>query len=131
MSDKPNISIRDLIAAANETFMAAFKAGNAAAVADLYTEEGKVLPPNSDVVTGRQAIHAFWQGLLDMGIKQAKLEISEVERCGNTAYEVSKFSLFGAGGQVLEQGKYIVIWKKVGDQWKLHRDIFNSSLPLK
>jgi ketosteroid isomerase-like protein len=29
----------------------------------------------------------------------------------------------------VDQGKYIVIWKQDGGQWKLHRDIFNSSLP--
>ena len=26
-------------------------------------------------------------------------------------------------------GKFIVIWKEQGGQWKLHRDIFNSSIP--
>jgi hypothetical protein len=30
---------------------------------------------------------------------------------------------------VLDQGKYIVIWKREKGQWKLHRDIFNSSVP--
>jgi hypothetical protein len=30
---------------------------------------------------------------------------------------------------VLDEGKYIVIWKQVEGQWKLHRDILNSSRP--
>jgi len=32
-------------------------------------------------------------------------------------------------GYVLDKGKYIVIWKQEEGQWKLHRDIFNSSMP--
>jgi uncharacterized protein (TIGR02246 family) len=121
--------IRDAIAAANEKFMTAFNGGDAAGLAALYTEQGQVLPPNSDFVTGQQAIQGFWQAIMDMGIKEAKLEIIETEDHGDTAAEVSKFTLYGEGRQVLDKGKYIIIWKREGGHWKLHRDIFNSSMP--
>jgi len=121
--------VRDAIAAANEKFMAAFGQGDAAGLAALYTEKGQVLPPNGDFVTGKEAIQGFWQALMDMGIKEAELEIVEVEGHGDTAIEVSKYALKGEGGQVLDKGKYIVIWKQEDGQWKLHRDIFNSSMP--
>jgi ketosteroid isomerase-like protein len=55
----------------------ALKRGDAADVAALYTENGQVMPPNSDFVTGRQAVEMFWQAVMDMGIKEAKLEILE------------------------------------------------------
>jgi uncharacterized protein (TIGR02246 family) len=129
MTQATSTEVRDAIAAANENFMAAVKKGDAAALAALYTENGQVLPPNSDFVTGKDAIQAFWQAILDMGIKEAKLEIVEVEGHGDTAIEVSKYTLHGEGGQELDQGKYIVIWKQEEGQWKLHRDIFNTSLP--
>jgi ketosteroid isomerase-like protein len=29
----------------------------------------------------------------------------------------------------MDRGKYIVVWKDEGGKWKLHRDIWNSSLP--
>ncbi len=29
----------------------------------------------------------------------------------------------------LDAGKFIVVWKQEAGQWKLHRDIFNSSMP--
>ena len=57
----------------------------------LYTENGQLLPPNSDIVTGHSAISAFWQGVMDMGIKTAKLESVELEgdgSDGNAAFEV-------------------------------------------
>jgi len=122
-------SVRDAIAVANENFMDTFKRRDAAGVAALYTENGQVLPPNSDFVTGKQAIAMFWQALMDMEIKEVKLEIVEVSDHGDTAIEVSNYTLQGEGGQALDKGKYIVIWKQEGGQWKLHRDIFNSSMP--
>jgi uncharacterized protein (TIGR02246 family) len=123
------LGIREALAAANKDFMAAFKRGDAAGLAALYTETGQVLPPNGDVVAGTEAIQAFWQAVMDMGIKAARLEIVEAEDHGDTAIEVSRFALLGEGDQALDQGKYIVIWKRDGGQWKLHRDIFSSSLP--
>ena len=119
--------VHDAIVAANETFMATW--GDAAAIAALYTESGQLLPPNSDFVVGRPALQAFFQGLMNMGIKAVKIETIEVEGYGDTGSEVGRYTLAGEGGQVFDQGKYIVIWKQEAGQWKLHRDIFASSLP--
>ena len=130
MTQSTSTLVRDAIAAANENFMDTFKRGDAAGMAALYTENGQVLPPNGDFVTGKQSIATFWQGLMDMGIKEVKLEIVEVSGHGDTAIEVSKYTLRSEGGQALDTGKYIVIWKQEGGQWKLHRDIFNSSMPV-
>jgi uncharacterized protein (TIGR02246 family) len=129
MTQVSSTEIRDAITAANEEFMAAFNRGDAAGLAALYTENGQVLPPNGAFVTGKPAIQGFWQAVMDMGIKEAKLETVETEGHGDTATEVSKFTLYGEGGQVLDKGKYIIIWKREHGQWKLHRDIFNSSMP--
>jgi len=121
--------VRGAIVAGVESFMAAFRRGDAEGLAALYTENGQLMPPNSDFVTGKQAVQEFWQAVMDMGIKEAQLEILEVEAHGDTAIEVSKFALLGERGQVLDKGKYIVIWRQEEEQWKLHRDIFNSSMP--
>jgi uncharacterized protein (TIGR02246 family) len=121
--------VREAIAAENEKFMAAFSRGDAAAMAALYTENGQVMPPNSDFVTGKAAVQSFWQALMDMGIKAALIEMVEVERHDDTAIEVSTYTLRGENDQVLDKGKFIVIWKHELGQWKLHRDIFNSSMP--
>lgn len=128
--EEDNLKVRNEIASANENFMTAFSQGDAAALAALYTENGQVLPPNSEFVTGKEAIQTFWQTLIDMGIKEVNLEIIEVDGHGNTAIEISKYTLKGEGGQVLDKGKLIVIWKKENGQWKIHRDIFNSSMPV-
>jgi len=122
-------SVHDAIVAADETFMATFSRGDAAGIAALYTENGQFLPPNGDFVKGKPAIQATFQAFMDMGIKGIKLEAVEVEGYGDTASEVGRYTLEGEGGQVLDKGKFIVIWKQEAGQWKLHRDIINTSMP--
>ena len=53
----------------------------------------------------------------------------EAEAQGDTAYEVGTYTLPGEGGKMLDVGKYVVVWKRVGGQWKLHRDIWTTSVP--
>jgi uncharacterized protein (TIGR02246 family) len=122
--------VREAIEKGNEAFMAAFAAHDAAALAGFYTENAKLMPPNNDILEGRAAIQAFWQAVFDMGIDSALLEIVEVDALGNTAVEVSHFTLYTADGQVADYGKYMIEWKRVRGQWFLHRDIWNTSQPL-
>ncbi|KPJ95745.1 MAG: hypothetical protein AMS18_02335 [Gemmatimonas sp. SG8_17] len=120
---------RSATEAANRVFMASFKSGDAAGIADLYTGDGQLLPAQSDFVTGRDAVQAFWQGAMDMGLKEAKLETVELEDHGATAIEVGRYTLFAEGEQVVDAGKYLVVWKNEAGSWKLHRDIWNTSQP--
>jgi uncharacterized protein (TIGR02246 family) len=127
---KPTTSgVRNSIVAANEQFVAAFSRGDAAAVAALYGNDAQVLPPNNDLISGQQAIETFWQGVMNIGIKAAKLDTVDVDGSGDIACEVGKYTLLGEGGQEIDTGKYVVVWKQEAGQWKLHRDIWNSSRP--
>jgi len=121
--------VRAAIEAADQTFVDNFNRGDAAGVAALYTEDGTFMPPNGGFVSGREAIQATFQSLMDMGIKALELETLEVEALGDTAYEVGTYALLSAGGDVLDRGKFLVIWKQVGGQWQLHRDMINTSQP--
>jgi len=111
----------------NATFMAAFRRGDSAGMATVYTEDAEILPPNLPPMYGKPAIQAFWQGALDMGIAEAVLETVEFEQAGDMAWEVGKGVLKTKAGQVLDDAKYIVIWKREHGAWKWHRDIWNSS----
>ena len=56
------------------------------------------------------------------------LDTVEAEEHGDTAIEIGKYTLNGEAGNVMDSGKYVVIRKQEDGQWKLHRDIWNSSL---
>lgn len=123
------MNTHDAILAANKTFMETYSQGDAAGIAALYTEGGQFILPNSDFITGREAVQATFQSFIDQGIKTIELETIEIEDYGDTASEVGKYTLKDEGGQVLDHGKLLVIWKQESGQWKLHRDIINSSMP--
>ena len=67
--------------------------------------------------------------MMDGGVSSIELITWEVEDCGDTAVEVGRVVMRGGDDEILDDGKFIVIWKKEDDGWRLHRDIVNSSLP--
>jgi ketosteroid isomerase-like protein len=120
---------RAAIEAGNKKFAEAVGRGDAAALAALYTKDAMVFPPNADITRGQEAIKGLWQSVIGSGIRGITLTTLEVESFGGTANEVGKYSLKGEGDKELDSGKYIVVWKRENGQWKLHRDIFNTSNP--
>ena len=114
-------------------FIEAYNRGDAAAVADFYTEDAKILPPNQEMVSGRRAIQEFWQTAMDMGVRKINLETAEMGYDGNVAYErgVSTVTIQPQGGpEMTAKGKYLVVLKRQDDgSWKLAVDIWNSDSP--
>jgi ketosteroid isomerase-like protein len=67
---------------------------------------------------------------MNIGIRAITPETIEVEGSDYTVHEVGRYTLQDEGGQVIDTGKYVVIWQHEAGQWKLHRDIWNSSRPM-
>ena len=70
----------------------------------------------------------FWQGAMDAGMKLDELRATEVISRGDIAGEMGGFilSVPGDSGVTKVVGEYIVIWKRDGHIWQLHRDIWNT-----
>lgn len=114
---------------ANAAFADAYARGDAAAIAGMYTDEARLLPPHGEAVGGRGAIERFWKGAMGSGIEGLDLRTAEVESFGDTVVELGAVSLFGANRQPVDEGKYVVVWKRIGGAWRLHRDCWNSNRP--
>jgi uncharacterized protein (TIGR02246 family) len=123
--------VREAIGAANTEFAAAYRRGDARAVAARYTEGGQLYPPNEKVVGGREAIERFWKAAMDAGVKAVELKTVEAEGLGDSAVEAGTYTLYGKDGATLDRGKYLVLWKRVGGEWRLHRDCWNSNEPVR
>lgn len=125
-------SVRTAIEANTKQFIEAFNKGDAAAVANMYAVDARVLPPNSAMVEGRANIQKFWQGAMTAGLKMVSLDAVKVEAQGNIAVEVGRYvaTAPGAGGATTtDKGKYVVVWKRQGGTWKLAVDTYNSDMP--
>ncbi len=120
--------------ATNRQFEEAFARGDAAACAAVYTDDAKILPPDSPVLTGKQAAQALWQSFIDMGVKRVSLQRLELEDMGDRAVErgAATVEIEGEGGQTTQaSGKFIVLWRRQADgAWKWHWDCFNFDAPL-
>ena len=116
------------VQAAAKDFSAATVAKDSPRLGMMYAKDAIAFPPNSEMVTGREAIQAFWKGFMDGGMT-ASIEAVEMENAGNLGFDTGTYKILGADGKEVDHGKYVVVWKKEGGSWKLYRDIWNTSVP--
>ena len=114
---------------ANDQFTTAFAAHDAVALANRYTTDAQLLPPLSDFVAGQEAIQTFWQGVMDTGVAGAMVTTEEAIGTDDMAVEVGRYEMLAADGSTIDEGKYIVWWQRTSSGWRIHRDIWNSSMP--
>ena len=124
------MDVADQIHAANTRFTEAVRAKDAESMPALYTKDGQILPPNHELVRGDEGIVAFWRSAFDLGLADARPMTLEVIPMGDLAVEVGEFSVFNDNRERLDAGKIMVVWKLEDGDWKMHRDMWCSSLPL-
>lgn len=114
----------------SERWEKAWNAGDAAAIAALYTEDGVVMPPNAGMQSGRDAIKAY----LVSDIASAEgltlaLESAESSKNGELGFARGTYTMKDASGEVVDEGKWIEVRKLVNGKWYIHNDIWNSDRP--
>jgi len=125
-------SARAAIEQVNTLFSEAIARGDAQAIAKLYTEDAILLPERGELVKGRQAIGEFWKTAMDGGVKSVTMTTLDVGGSGDLAHEVGSVLLtLQAEGRppATASAKFVVVWKREADGWKIHRDIWNDPPP--
>jgi uncharacterized protein (TIGR02246 family) len=121
------VQVRQSIAEANVKLGEAVRAGDASALAGLYTEDTRLLDPKAGMIQGREGVEAYWAGALQMGIKEVVLTTVEVMGMDDMVCEFGKADLTiqpEGMDEIKDQGMYLVIWKKAVDgTWKMYVDI--------
>ena len=115
------------IEAVNAKWIELFNKGDFAGVASLYTEHATAFPPGSPMAKGRAAIEAMWKKMAEQ-VSDPKITTLDLKSLGpSAAREIGTFSLKTKGATPQEAtGKYLVVWEKIGSDWKLAADIWND-----
>ena len=119
----------------NKKYMEFYNNGDASGVADLHIDDALVMPPNIDMVKGKESIKKVISDEISAGATD--LVFTTLDMYGNEEYvtEVGRYSLnVKDNGKIVmsDSGKYIVLWKQVSkNNWLMKADIWNSDLPIK
>lgn len=117
---------RAAIDSANAKLIALQKAGDAEGMGDMYTDDAILLPSGGPRTEGRDAIEAFWAKTLNSGIEDVELVTENLESLDeDLVYEIGSYTTTPANAEPVS-GHYVVLWKRVDGEWKLHVDIFNQ-----
>lgn len=104
-------------------FVDSFNKQDAATVASLFHEDGKLLPAGEPVVTGTEAIQDFWQGAYDAGLSKIEKTVIEFIVSGDLAVETSSYIVTFNEAEI--SGKDTLVWRKDSEgKWKISTDIW-------
>lgn len=112
---------------ATATFVTAFLAQDAPGIAHHYTSRGKLLLSHAELIAGRPAIQAFWQGVLDMGIYCAERTTVEWQSAATLGNEIGTYSLRRRDGGLADQGTYVALWQWRADRWQIGYEVWRSN----
>jgi ketosteroid isomerase-like protein len=119
---------RKAIGASNELFFQAFARGDSSLFIDLYTRDCWIMPPNAPSLCGPDApLEFFKTAYTTAGVRNGRFITIDVYGCGREfVTEVGFWQLFGANDKPIDNGKFLVLWKKTANGWKMFLDSFNS-----
>lgn len=104
---------------------------DAEAIASIYVRNGKLFPPGKEIVKNRPNIEEHYAPKEGRGktvyhkIISKEIVIEKKKIAYDYGYYEGKY--LNAENEVVEfRGKYVVIWKKIDDEWLIYLDIWNS-----
>ncbi len=121
-------NLPEQITAMNRRFMDAFASENMQQLAECYTEDAQLLVAHLDVIQGRGGIATVFRALRKH-VRQIELTTRDLQGGEQMAIETGGYVQRGADGAVLDHGKFLVVWKREAEGWRIQRDMINTDLP--
>ncbi len=119
-----------------DKYLRAVLVGDASAVAGMFREDATLMPSDCPLLRGRLAIQQYYSEWFKSPEKITAFTFTHLESpiLGDTAFDVGTYnqtlSITGVG-PVNIAGKYSVILKRSGGEWKIAYLIFNTDSPSK
>ena len=126
---------RDAIDRGHEQFLDAMRAGDAAALLAVLTDDVTFYPPHEPARAGKRAVEDRARQVFS-AISTEHVSISDRKAtvAGDWAFEIGSFVWATApatGGAITEQRRHFIgVWQRQADgTWRVAHDLWNSSVP--
>ena len=120
---------RKAIAESNAVYFESFVKNDSSIFINRYTEDACIMAPNTPQACGHEEAAKFFRTAYDSyGLRNGKFITTAVY--GDAAAYVTEEGLwqsFDAAGKLFDNGKFLVLWKKTTEGWKMYRDAFSSN----
>ena len=113
-----------------KAFSQAYIDGDTSKLTSFYSQDGKIFPDNSDIIEGYEAIKNKWTLPKHLRILTHKATPKEINVIEGYAYDYGYYE--GTSINIKDEttstfkGKYVIVWKKENNDWKMYLDIWNS-----
>jgi uncharacterized protein (TIGR02246 family) len=107
----------------------AFNKGDVPGFVALYSEEAKLMPSYTKMITGKAGIKGYYERV-EPGGQTINIKSIETDSDGSLVYEIGSYVVTWTDLKP-DTGKYVSVAKKQDDgSWKIIAHIWNSDLPL-
>lgn len=99
---------------------------------DFYANDAVMMEPSAPAFVGKAAIRAQWQKEMSDKAYTLKWSATAAGGSGDLGYTRGRYEASYTnekGVPVTEKGKYLVLWKKVGNDWNVDTEIYNADAP--
>ena len=117
------------IAESNAHYFQAFAKNDSAIFIDSYAKDACILAPNAPAACGHAAAARFFRAAYrEYGLRNGKFITTNVYGDGKEyVTEEGLWQSVNAKGELFDDGKFLVLWKKTPGGWKMFRDSFSSN----
>lgn len=117
------------IAKSNDIYFQAFAKGDSSIFIDRYAKDCCIMLPNAPAMCGENAALEFFKmAYHKFGLRNGKFITTQVYGDGEEfVTEEGLWQSFDANNVMMDDGKFLVLWKKTPDGWKMFRDSFSSN----
>ena len=125
--------VRKLIRKSNELWFEALAKNDPSTFEARYTEDCWIMPADAPALCGPQAAKENFETMYnDHDIRGGKFITIDLFGVGTDIIaEVGFRQLYNSKKVMIDDGKYIVLWKRTPEGWKIFRESYNSSRNLK
>lgn len=125
----PLADARKAIAESNAIYFDSFAKNDPSIFVNRYAKDACILAPNSPMMCGTEAAAIFFKAAYnDIGLRGGKFITTAIYGDGKEyVTEEGLWQSFDASGKLFDDGKFLVLWKKTTEGWKMYRDSFSSN----